>query len=230
MKSFTDIFRGPSQAGNQKNSALARVLNSVVVGDCIEVLSTLPAESVDLVVTDPPYVTAYRPRDGRVIQNDDNAHWLAPAFKEIYRVLRQDSICVTFYGWPTVDLFFRAFLDAGFRPVSHLSFIKRYSSYTGYTKAKHEVAYVLAKGRPKRPTNPPSDVQEWDYTKNYWHPTQKPVSVLRPLIQAFSKPGDVVLDPFCGSGSTLLAAEYEERNYIGIELERKHAEVAGMRL
>jgi adenine-specific DNA-methyltransferase len=43
------------------------------------------------------------------------------------------------------------------------------------------------------------------------------VSVIKPLIQAFSKPGSIVLDPFCGSGSTLLAARESSRRYIGIE-------------
>jgi site-specific DNA-methyltransferase (adenine-specific) len=101
-------------------------INSIITGDCVQVLKTLPPESIDLVLTDPPYVTSYRPRDGRTVTNDDNSDWLEPAFAELYRVLRPDSFCVTFYGWPVADRFMAAFRAAGFRPVSHLSFVKRY--------------------------------------------------------------------------------------------------------
>jgi DNA modification methylase len=205
-------------------------LNTVLHGDCLDVLKKFPSESVDFVLTDPPYLTSYKPRDGRTLRNDDNGAWVRPAFAELFRVLRKDSFCVTFYGWPMADLFVSAFREAGFRPISHLVFIKSYCSYTGYTKAQHEVAYVLAKGSPRRPAQPVSDVLDWSYTGNDAHPTQKPVSVLTPLVESFSKPGDIVLDPFCGSGSSLVAAEKLGRKYIGIEIDRAYAVKAAARL
>ena len=61
---------------------------------------------------------------------------------------------------------------------------------------------------------------DWHYTGNRLHPTQKPVPSLKPVIDAFTKPGDIVLDPFCGTGSTLLAAEILGRRYIGIDVMR----------
>jgi site-specific DNA-methyltransferase (adenine-specific) len=69
-------------------------------------------------------------------------------------------------------------------------------------------------------------VIDWQYTGNRLHPTQKPVSALKPLIRAFTDPGDIVLDPFCGSGSTLIAARALERSYIGIELDPQHHRTA----
>jgi site-specific DNA-methyltransferase (adenine-specific) len=212
------------------NTFANQALNSVIIGDCVDVLRRMPSESVDFVLTDPPYLSSYRPRDGRTVQNDSNDSWLRPSFAELFRVLRRDSLCVTFYGWPFADLFVSAFRAAGFRPVSHLSFVKSYSSFTGYTRAQHEVAYILAKGSPSKPMQPPSDVQNWRYTGNKIHPTQKPVSVLRPLVHAFSKPGDIVLDPFCGSGSTLVAARNEGRRFLGIEIDPLHAAAATRRL
>jgi DNA modification methylase len=73
-------------------------------------------------------------------------------------------------------------------------------------------------------------VLEWKYSGNRLHPTQKPLCVLMPLIQGFSQLGDVVLDPFCGSGSTLLAAKEQRRRFIGIELDPRYYDVANERL
>lgn len=74
--------------------------NSIQRGDCIEVMRRLPSRSADFILTDPPYLVRYKSRDGRSIVNDDNADWLEPAAKEMFRVLKNDSLCVSFYGGP----------------------------------------------------------------------------------------------------------------------------------
>ncbi len=71
---------------------------------------------------------------------------------------------------------------------------------------------------------------EWTYTGNRLHPTQKPTEALEPLIAAFCEPHGLVLDPFCGSGSTLVAARRIGRNFIGIELEGEHFLTASRRV
>jgi len=92
------------------------------------------------------------------------------------------------------------------------------------------MAYLLAKGRPLKPAQPPPDVLPWQYTRNVHHPNEKPVSGLLPLIEAFSQPGDIVLDPFAGSGSTGLAARARQRHFILIELSGQHCATAQARL
>lgn len=119
---------------------------------------------------------------------------------------------------------------AGFRAVGHLVFRKRYTSKARFLRYQHEQAYLLAKGRPPLPENPIADVIDMPYSGNAIHPTQKPVAALRPLIEAFSHEGSVVLDPFCGSGSTLLAAEQMKRRYLGIELDEQYYAAATRRL
>lgn len=202
-------------------------VNTIIHGDCVDILSTFPPESVDFILTDPPYLVSYRPRDGRHIAGDDDDAWLEPSFREMYRVLKKDAFCATFYGWPSAHLFVSAFRKAGFRPVSHISFVKSFPSCIGYTKGMHEVMYLLAKGKPQRPADPPPDVLCWPYhSGNELHPAQKPAVTLLTLIEEFSKPGDTVLDPFCGSGACLYAAKMRGRNVIGIEIEGTYARIA----
>jgi site-specific DNA-methyltransferase (adenine-specific) len=180
-------------------------------------MRSMPGASVDLVVTDPPYLTDYTPRDGRKVVNDRGGDWLLPAFTEIHRLLKPHSLCVSFYGWPHVDRFMGTWKSVGFLPVSHMVCVKQYPSRKGYTESYHETIYLLAKGRPPRPAHPPKDVLEWRYTGNLIHTTQKPVEVIQTLIEAFSKPKDVVLDPFAGSGTTGIAARNCGRQFILIE-------------
>jgi DNA modification methylase len=169
----------------------------IIHGDCIQHMRTMPGRSVDFVLADPPYVTRYRDRSGRTVANDDHGDWIAPAFAEMFRVLKPSAFCVSFYGWPSVDLFVSAWRAVGFRPVSHLVFRKDYTSRTGFTKGQHETAFLLAKGNPQRPAPPVPDVLDWRNTGNALHPTQKPVDALKRLIAAFSPPGGLVLDPLC---------------------------------
>ncbi len=202
-----------------------------ILGDCLAVLPTLAAGSVDLVLTDPPYLVNYQDRSGRSIANDDRAgDWLAPAFAEAFRVLKRDAFCISFYGWNRVDQFVAAWKSAGFRVVGHIVFAKRYSSKATFLSYRHESAYLLAKGRPEKPAQPVPDVLDWKYSGNTLHPTQKPVGSLVPLIESFSRPGGLVLDPFAGSGSTCAAAQQLGRRYIGIELDPAFHAVASRRL
>jgi site-specific DNA-methyltransferase (adenine-specific) len=206
------------------------MLNGVTCGDCIDIMPHMPAQSVDFVLTDPPYLVRYHDRSGRRIINDDNDAWLKPAFRQIHRVLKPDTLAISFYGWNKTDAFMTAWREAGFRIAGHIVFRKPYASKARHLRYQHESAYLLAKGLPAFPDRPPPDVLDWQYSGNRLHPTQKPVSILKPLIEAFSKPGDTVLDPLCGSGSTLVAAHELGRRFIGIELDADHHRTASTRL
>ena len=202
----------------------------VITGDCISVLRCFPAESINLIVTDPPYLVRYLPRDGRRCAGDASADWLEPSFRELYRVLKPDSFCISFYGWPWIERFMTVWKKCGFRPVSHLTWIKAHSSRDGYTKSYHEVGFLLAKGRPPKPCEPISDVLPWEYTGNRLHTNEKPVIAIRPLIEAYSEPGDIIVDPFAGSGTTGIAAQLCNRRYILIDKVEAHCQTARKRL
>jgi adenine-specific DNA-methyltransferase len=213
-----------------EGSSIPGASANVIHGDCIKVMAELPAGSADFALTDPPYIVRYKNRSGVTIRNDDNPACLKPAFAGIYRLLKRDAFCVSFHG-RSIEIFINAWTAAGFRIVDQLVFPKRYASSSGaYIQYRHESAYLLAKGQPPKSQRPPPSLIPWQYTGNRYHPTQKPLSVLKPLISAFSKPGETVLDPFAGSGSTLVAAHLLGRQALGIEIDAVHHRTAQQRL
>jgi adenine-specific DNA-methyltransferase len=203
----------------------------IILGDCIDVMrEVMPNECIDFVLTDPPYLVNYIDKTGRSIKNDNNSgDWVEPAFKEIYRVLKNNSFCVCFYGWNKIDIFMDAWKKSGFKVVGHLVFTKKYTSKTGVVNFQHENAYLLSKGR-ATPTEIIGDVIPWIYSGNTLHPTEKSSAMLTKIIKAFSKQGDIVLDPFCGSGSTCEAAVITGRKFVGIELDPVYFEKAKTRM
>jgi len=204
--------------------------NRVLLGDCCRLLSRLPAESVDFVLTDPPYLVNYCDRSGRSLAGDREANWLEPAFAEVFRVMLPGTLCVSFYGWSRTELFLQAWRRAGLRVVGHITFPKRYTSASRLMRYQHENAYLLAKGQPQQPAAPIGDVIDWTYSGNKLHPTQKPVAVLAPLVQSFCRPGGLVLDPFAGSGSSLVAARSMGRCYLGMEIDPTVHRIAEQRM
>jgi adenine-specific DNA-methyltransferase len=202
-------------------------------GDCQIVMPTFPNESFDFVLTDPPYLVNHEGRwDGprQSIVGDDHDDWLHPTFREIWRVLKADTFCVSFYGWPQCDRFVGVWKQLGFRLVSHLAFVKNVWGLGRYTRGKHETAYLLAKGHPPRPANGIADVIEWEREPDAFHPHQKPVQALYPLLAAYTPPNGTVLDPFLGSGSTLRASKDMGFSAIGIEIDEQYCRRAVARL
>ncbi len=81
------------------------------------------------------------------------------------------------------------------------------------------------------PSKPVPDVLPWGKnTGNRLHPCQKPVTVFEPVIEAFTKPGDLILDPFAGSASSAVAAKSLGRHYLAIELDWHYYQAAWKRL
>lgn len=203
---------------------------NIICGEAAETLGRMEDHSVDLVVTDPPYLCNYRDRFGRGVANDTKPDAVLSVFPELYRVLKPNSYCLLFCGWNAISGFSGAWEAAGFGVGGHIIFAKSYTSSARHVGHAHESAWVLTKGRPTPPAEPLSDVQDWTYSGNRYHPTEKALEVIAPLIRKFSQRGDVVLDPFLGSGTTAVAAALNGRSAIGIELEARYCRHAEQRL
>lgn len=207
-------------------------MNKIICGEAAPILKTFEAESVNLVVTDAPYLCNYKDRSGRQVKNDtvDSEAAVLSVIPEIYRVLKPDSYFVLFCGWLAIPQFSNAWAQAGFGVGGQIVWPKQYASSARHLECRQESAWVLTKGRPRLRGQVLPDVMEWTYSGNRFHPTEKAVEIIKPLVRSFSKQGDVVLDPFLGSGTTAVAAALTDRQYIGVELEARYCALAERRL
>jgi site-specific DNA-methyltransferase (adenine-specific) len=214
---------------------LHRFVNKIIQGDCREILPQLPAESVDLLLTDPPYGMRYRAKAGsRPIVGDDDLSWFRPFIREAYRVLKPNTHAYLFcneYGLAT----FRAEMaSAGFKVKRLLVWVKDqhtagdlggdYANRTEYLLFGHKGRRLLSGHR---------DANVLFFKRSgrrRVHPTEKPEDLLRYLIEKSSAPGELVLDPFAGSGTTCRAAKDFRRRYLGIEIDPRYAAVAQRRV
>jgi len=211
-------------------------VNKIIQGDCLEILKTFPDESVDMICTDPPYgigfVSNHRKIKYDKIENDNNLDWLLMFVKESYRVAKNNTAHYIFCSFHNIDIFKFAF-GKKFDVKNILVWVKNNTSMgdlTGNFASKTEFILFIQKGRRFINGSRDSNVLEFKRTGNKHHPTEKPVDLLKYLINKFSNKGDVILDPFMGSGSTLVAAKEISRNYIGIEINSEYIKMAEERL
>lgn len=204
--------------------------SKIVNDDCVNALRRLQNASVDFVLTDPPYVFLYTDRSGRIVANEQSPQQVSETWCQVARVLKPNKLCFAFYSWAHIDTSAQAWTLAGLKPVGHIVFSRPYSTGQLYTRYAHECGYLLAKGTPTPPAHPLPDVMPWHYSGNRRHPTEKSVDTLKPIIEAFTQAGDLVLDPYAGSGSTLVASALLNRCYIGMEIDEKYCDGARRRL
>lgn len=208
---------------------------NVTNGNCIETMSNMEAECIDLIVTDPPYgIDLDRAHTyGRMtvvdtrFNDSDFATFdlLDKAFGEMYRVLKPQRHCYVFCGIDKVPEVIKLLVKHEFN-VHHLPLIwdKGSGSYpsqgTSYVHS-YEAFLHCWKGERRKLNGTPKDVFTVKRVPpgQKIHPTEKPTELLRDLINLSSFPGEHVLDPFAGSGATLIAARETQRQGIGIELD-----------
>lgn len=207
-------------------------------GNCLEILPALEGQSVDLLLTDPPYGIGYvsgRSSHGR-IAGDDGTLDVVDALKQALRCLRINHHFYVFgpadmaslTNGATADLVWdegkhgAGNLDvpwgASWEPIT-FGIWSPYASHkgTGRHLARRRRGTVL------RHQTPNNGLGALD------HPTRKPVALLRELIEASSLIGEIVLDPFAGSGATLEAARLEGRRAVGIEIEERYCDAMALK-
>ena len=218
---------------------------SIVNKHCFDFLKTLPDKYVDLVLTDPPYEvsrdtnfqsgTATGKDTDRFRISMDFGNWdnnftgLDEIIKEFYRVLKDGGTMICFYDIWKITILKKYFDDAKFRQIRFIEWIKTnpvpLNSKINYLTNSREIALSgVKKSKPVFHSEYDNGIYKYPicHDKGRFHPTQKPVALLEELILKHSNENDIVLDCFSGSGSTAVAAFYQNRNFIGCELSQEY--------
>jgi len=210
--------------------------------DAVEWLQQLPSESVDLLVTDPAYEslekhraigTTTRLKHSKSSSNDwfrvfPNARF-AELFAEVFRVLRRDT---HFYLLCDAETMFVAKPEAervGFRFWKPLVWDKKSIGMGYHYRARYEFILFFEKGKRRLNDLGVADVITAPRIHR-GYPAEKPAAVSEVLINQSSQPGEVVADPFMGSGSVGVAALRLKRRFLGNDLNPDAVRLAGSRL
>lgn len=215
-------------------------------GDCLELMKDIPNDSVNMVLTDPPYLIDYKTNYRKnkehdfctAIKNDSGKqaeHDINEYFKECHRILKDNSAMYMFCSPKMIDKFIKFSLDNGFKIKNQIIWVK--NNWTaGDLKAQfgqqYEIILLLNKGRKLFNGKRLTDVWFFDRVsgKLQVHQNQKPVDLLEQCILKHSDEGDIIFDGYMGSGSTGVACMNTNRRFIGIELEEKYFKVAESRI
>lgn len=225
----------------EKRSSIEQ-MGYIAQGDCLDLLNSMPDESVDLIVTDPPYRIAqcgrsgcggmlgeHHERGGKIFcHNDINFSEWIPV---IYRVLKNDAHCYIMINARNLKELQEACEAAGFKFQQLIVWDKGNATPNRWYMNACEFILMLRKGKAVSINNKGmQNIIRIPNVKGKRHPTEKPVELMQVLIENSSKPGDVVLDPFMGAGATPLAAINTGREFIGIELDEDYFNLARERL
>jgi len=209
-------------------------INKIIEGDCIKILKELPRNCIDLIITDPPYGdnTAYGITNKKII-NNENPLINCFALVECYRILKRNSSLYLFTNWKHYPFLTEFILRYTAFKIRHLIVWKKHGFGLGWAfRHQYELILVIEKGKPKYNLRNFADVQNANYINHnlQTHPHEKPVDLIIKMIEHSSKKGDLILDPFCGSGSVCVACQETGRRWIGIELDEGWVGVARERI
>ena len=226
-------------------------LSQIECSDYRDFLQSLGKNSVDLVLTDPPYAVSRKTgfssvKNGvqRFAVSMDFGDWdhqqidLTAFAQEAYRVLRRGGTAIVWYDFWKISDLYNALAEAGFKMLRLIVWNKTnpvpLNSKCIYLSNSREMAVVGVKGG--SPTfNSRYDSGDYSYPiprhgGKRLHPTQKPLDLFRELVCKHSNPDDLVIDPFLGSGTTAVAAVQEGRAFAGCDIDQSYVEAAESRL
>lgn len=223
----------------------------VETADYQDFMTALPAKSVDLILTDPPYCISKKTgfksvKNGekRFAVSMDFGQWdktevnLEDMAISFYDALRRGGTAIVWYDIWKIDRLKEAMESAGFKMIRLIIWQKTnpvpLNMRATYLSNSREVAVTGVKvGKPTFNSEYDSGVYEYPIPRhngNRVHPTQKPLSLFEDLVLKHSNQGDLVVDPFLGSGTTGVAAVRNSRRFAGCDLDVNYVEIARERI
>lgn len=219
-------------------------INKIYLGDCLEVMKDIDDESVDLIVTDPPYLIGYKTnvrkdkqhKFCRTIDNDDknSEEMIRRYIMECHRIMKNNTAMYMFCSPDRVEIF-KLMLQKIFKIKNIIVWVKN-NGTMGDLKAqfgkKYEMIFLVNKGRAFFNGKRITDVWEEKRVagKNQLHQNQKPLRIIELAIEKHSNENEIVFDGFAGSGTTGVACKNLNRRYILIEKDEEYFEIAKRRI
>ena len=200
--------------------------NIIYNQDCLKGMKGLPNNSIDLVVTDPPYNADYGFQNDN-LSTDEFNQFATEWIRECERITKNGIVFIVdtkyslpFYKIPNIEYH---------HTYTHFKNNAMRGMYGGFANKTEIICFTSIK--PKKSIKFPNDV--WTIpiiSQDVDHPTPKPIELLDVILEKFTEVGDLILDPFMGSGTLAVSCLKNNRKFIGFELEKKYYHVALRRI
>lgn len=220
---------------------------------CFDFLPSIDSKSIDLILIDPPYEISRETnfQNGELTGTDtdrfrismDFGDWdknftnLEEVFKQGYRILKDGGTMICFYDLWKIETIKRYYENNKFKQIRFIEWLKTnpvpINSKINYLSNAREIAVLgIKKSKPTFNSSYDNGLYQYPicHDKGRFHPTQKPLELIKELITKHSNEGDTVLDCFSGSGTTGVAAIQTNRQFIGCEINPEYYEKSKKRI
>ncbi len=226
-------------------------LNEIYLGDSLVLMKDIPDGSIDLIVTDPPFAIDFKAKRSNYNRSQDRVlegyneipkeryyeftlRWM----REAHRILKDTGSMYVFSGWTNLKDILNAIDEVGFITINHIIWKYQFGVFTRrkFVTSHYHILFVV-KDEKRYKFNKiehyPEDV--WIIKREYWKgkvktPTKLPLEIVKKIILYSSDEGDVVFDPFLGSGTVAVAAKLLNRRFLGFEIVPEYYEFARERI
>jgi DNA modification methylase len=231
-------------------------INDIYHDNALSFLSKVKDGTINLILTDPPYIISKKTgfqsftekSISRFAVTMDFGNWdkmdiethnilMKSVIKEYFRVLKNHGACIIFYDLWKIETLKKFLESVGFQQIRFLEIIKTnpvpINSKINYLTNAREIALLgVKKGKPTFNSQYDNGIY---YTPIHrdggkgLHPCQKPLKIMNELILKHSNESDIILDTFAGSGTILISAKENNRNFLGCEIDKNYFDIAKMR-
>jgi site-specific DNA-methyltransferase (adenine-specific) len=215
------------------------VTSNLLLGNCLDLMREMPNNSIDAIVTDPPFAFAGGLSNGQTSVADDQffSYWWKDIASEIARVVKTDGEGFLWCDWRSAAVFANGFAKRQRRTWRLATMLYHYREMPGMGQPFRSSVDMIAYLRGPKSTGariPNTTVnflsKYWYYGRHEFHAAEKDVAICRQLVEWCSDEGMTVLDPFMGSGTTGVACVQTGRNFIGIEIDPTYLAIAEKRI
>ncbi len=214
-------------------------IDEIYQGDALELMKKIPKDSIDLIVTDPPFAIDFKAKRNnynrtqeRVLEGyneipkEEYYRFTLKWMREAHRILKKTGSMYVFSGWTNLKDILNALDEVGFITINHIIWKYQFGVYTRrkFVTSHYHILFVVKDARKykfNKIERYPEDV--WIIKREYWTgkiktPTKLPLEIVKKIILYSSDEGDIVFDPFLGSGTVAVAAKMLNRHYLGFEI------------